>query len=343
MKMIWKPALTAVCLSVSFAACVDNPDANGDPEVTVRDDVHDIIEQKLTAFVTATTALKDAAPTHAWDAPTDAAAINSMKAHWGEARASYEQVEGAIAVLFPDLDVSTDQRYDFFIALGADANGFDDQGVIGIHAIERIVFSDAVPASVVTFEEGLPGYEVARFPQRDTEATDFKTKLAARLVTDVTQMHDEFDSLDLDTAAAYRGVIGSIQEQLEKVNLAGTGEDESRYAQHTLADMRANLDGGRAILDAFRPVLESKEGGDEILANLDASFARVKAKYDSIEGDAIPEVPAGWNPDAPTPEQVATPYGQLFTFLTSEVQPNDNASLVSLMLRSAAALNIPEQ
>ena len=64
-------------------------------------------------------------------------------------------------------------------------------------------------------------------------------------------MSIRFEPLALDPAAAYGGVVGSMHEQVEKLSLALTGEEESRCAQHTAANMRADLEGGQAIYDAF--------------------------------------------------------------------------------------------
>src|SRR5262245_11460581 len=64
-----------------------------------------------------------------WNATADKAAVDAMKAEWKKARRAFESVEGAIAVVFPDLDFATDARYDDFITAGGDDNLFDDQGV----------------------------------------------------------------------------------------------------------------------------------------------------------------------------------------------------------------------
>ncbi len=125
-------------------------------------------------------------------AATDAPAILELKTSWKRARIAYEHIEGAIAVLFPELDVSTDERYDGFVAEAVDEDLFDDQGVTGIHAIERILWSDAIPGPGLQFEQALPGnaYRAARFPGSRAEAQAFKDKLCGRLLADVTTMRD---------------------------------------------------------------------------------------------------------------------------------------------------------
>src|SRR4051794_22937519 len=103
-----------------------------------------------------------------------------MKVQWRLARQAYEHIEGAIAVLFPELDVSTDERYDGFVETAADAYLFDGEGATGIHAIERILWAGEIRPEVVTFEMGLPGYKAAAYPKTKQEADDFKNKLCQR-------------------------------------------------------------------------------------------------------------------------------------------------------------------
>jgi len=110
-----------------------------------------------------------------------------MESAWVDVRDGYERVEGAIAVLFPDLDVSADQRYDYFIATGPDDDLFDGEGVTGDHAIERIAWADRAPRSVVMFESGLPYYSPAAFPADDAQAAAFRDELCQRFVDDTAR------------------------------------------------------------------------------------------------------------------------------------------------------------
>ena len=225
------------------------------PELQALFDVKAYIQSNLDDLDGAVSALQSDAPVadaDGWNAKSDAAAVAKMKADWKRARIAYEHIEGALAVLFPDLDASTDERYDGFISTSPDDYLFDDKGVIGVHAIERILWSAEIPVTVKNFEQGLPGYKEAAFPSSHQEALDFKNKLCARLVADVKTMRSQFAPLALDPAAAFRGVIGSMNEQLEKASKAATGEEESRYAQYTLADMRANIEAGEQTYSAFR-------------------------------------------------------------------------------------------
>lgn len=340
--------LFTISASLALAACGDNPDLDGE-ELTHEQQailsVKEMIGTELDALAAAAAALQQAAPTpdaDGWNPTDDAAAVSSMRAEWKKARNAYERIEGAIAVLFPDLDESTDERYDGFIAEEGDDYLFDGEGVRGIHGIERILWADSIPEHVVAFESALPGYEAAAFPANGDEATDFREKLVQRLVDETAQMRDDFAGLALDNASAFRGVIGSLEEQLEKVRLASTGEDESRYAQYTMADMRANLDGGRKVYEAFQPWLLTLENGASIDAGIEAGFDRIEAGYDAVEGDAIPTPPEGFDADEPTEEHLATPYGQLFTLLRTETDLTASTSLVHQMSEAGDALGIPQ-
>ena len=338
-EMKTRIALTIGSMALAWTGCGPAPE---DQALT---DVKAYVQQNLDDLNAAAVALQQAAPTpdaDGWNAADDAAAVESMKAEWKKARLAYERVEGAIAVLFPELDVSTDERYDGFIAGGADDNLFDAEGVIGIHAVERILWSDSIPDSVRQFEEGLPHYKAAAFPASEAEARDFKEKLLPKLVADTQEMKESFAPLALDPAAAFRGVIGSMQEQLEKTNLAATGEEESRYAQHTLADMRGNVEGGRKIFAAFEPWLQSQPDGSALVDAVNAGLSRIDAKYAELGGDAIPPVPETWSSQNPSDADLQTPFGKLYALLESETDASREGSTVQQMTRAAEVLQIPE-
>jgi iron uptake system component EfeO len=330
-----------VTLLLLLTACQNDNDKPTDLEAQAILDVKDYTGAELDTLAEAAVALQAAAPAADADG-WGSAETAGLEAAWGDARVAYEHVEGAIAVLFPDLDVSTDERYDGFLAEAPDDDLFDDEGVTGVHAVERIVWSDRIPAQVVAFESALPGYTPAAFPADATQAGEFSDRLCQRLADDTASMRDQFSPLALDSSAAFRGVIGSMGEQYEKTNLASTGQDESRYAAHTLTDMRANLDGGEAVYAAFAPWIVSLDGGEELDADIAAGFARVHAGYDAIDGDAIPDVPATWNPDAPSEADLATPYGQLWALLSTEADPTIDGSLVERMTAAADLLGIPQ-
>ena len=335
-----KTALASLSL-LALVACQPAEDSSPEDEATLA--VKAYVTDELGHLHDAAVALRDAAPDpddDGWNVTADADAVGRMRTHGAEARVSYERIEGAIAVLFPDLDAATDERYDGFLEEGPDDDLFDGDGVTGVHGIERILWADAHPPETVEFEMALTGYQAAAYPTDAAQAAAFKDELVQKLVDDVAKMQSSFEPLALDPAAAYSGVVGSMAEQLEKVELAATGEDESRYAEHTLADMRANLEGGRKLYEAFVPWLESEQGGEALHAEVTAGFERLDAEYARHSGDGVPPVPDGWSTE-PTEEQLATDYGQLFGVLEHEADPEAEDSLVSAMIGAAELMDIP--
>jgi iron uptake system component EfeO len=337
------PRALLACASLAVA-CSDDP-APSESQAALTAVKRDI-SADLAELAAATRALQAAAPApdaDGWSAANDQAAVTTMRAEWRRARGAYERIEGAIAVLFPDLDVSTDERYDGFLAeipSHRDDNLFDGEGVTGMHAIERILWADSHPTRVTQFERALPGYVAPAWPATMQQARDFREGLCARLVRDVAQMQSEFAPVALDPSAAFRGVIGSMEEQVEKVEKAAGAEEESRYAQTTLYDMRQNLEGARRSWAAFRPWVVSR-GGTTIATAIDARFTALRERYDMLSGDAIPPVPDGWNPDMPSAAHQMTAFGQLRAFVLAESDPTREGSVVREMNRAADLLAIP--
>jgi iron uptake system component EfeO len=298
--------------------------------------------------------LQAAAPSptgRGWDATADATAIAAMKAAWIEARTTYEHVEGAIAPIFPDADIAIDERYDGFLAtLGTagDADLFDGKGVTGMHGIERILYADVIPARVVTFEATLPGYVPAAFPATEAEAAELKNGLAAQLVTDTKALLDGWSALtNLDVSGAFQGLIGLMNEQQEKVNNAASGEEESRYSQRTMADLRANLDGTKMIYGLFRGWLQSRPAaaglpaGTSVDGTIMAGFGALGTTYGAVTGDAIPAPPATWSAEAPSAGDLQTPFGALYEAVHHAVDPTMAGSVVQNMNQGATLLGIP--
>ncbi len=317
--------------------------------------MHDAYLGDLEKLVRASQDLQRAAPTpqgRGWDAKEDAAAIAAMKDAWIRARTAYEHVEGALAPLFPDIDISIDARYDDFLAqLGpqGDQDLFDGHGVTGMHAIERILYSDVTPARVVTFEASLPGYAPAAFPATAAQAAEFKAELCGRLVADAVELETQWTPADIDAAIAFQGLISLMNEQREKVQKASTNEEESRYSQRTMADLRDNLSGTRVAYSFFQPWITSKASpgapsrdGRAIDGAIEAGFAELDHAYGRVSGDSIPQPPATWSAEMPSPADLHTPFGQLYTVVDTAVDPNAKGSVVGEMNDAASVLGFPE-
>jgi iron uptake system component EfeO len=338
-----------VALSLFATGCSDaaTPDGKSDAEyqAEIADGMQSSINEEIGAWLTSAKALCEAAPAttgRGWDATQDAASIKAMKDAWKTARTHYEHIEGAVAPLFPELDGATDARYDDFLSeLGekGDADLFDDQGVTGMHAIERILYSDGIPSEVTAFESKLTGYVAASYPATEAEAASFKTKLCGRLVTDIGTLQDQWKPAKLDIGAAFQGLISLMNEQHEKVNKASTGQEESRYSRMTLADIHSNLDGTEKIYALFQPWILSK-GGEAADKGITDGFKALHVAYDANPGDTIPSPPATWSA-TPSAEDLATPFGKLFEAVSVAVDPTRDGSVVFEMNEAASVMGLP--
>lgn len=338
-----------VTLSLLAAGCSDETTPEGKTDAEYQKEIADGMQASIAGEIdtwraTAKT-LCDAAPAptgRGWDAKLDADAITAMKAAWKTARVHYEHIEGAVAPLFPELDAATDARYDDFLSeLGAvgDPDLFDGEGVTGMHAVERILYSDGIPAEVTAFESKLPGYVAAAYPATEAEAASFKTKLCAQLVTDITTLQEQWKPAKLDIGAAFQGLISLMNEQHEKVNKASTGQEESRYSRMTLADIHSNLDGTEKIYALFQPWILSKDGAAADKGITDG-FKTLHVAYDANPGDTIPSPPATWSA-TPTEADLATPFGKLFQAVSVAVDPARDGSVVFEMNEAAGIMGLP--
>lgn len=327
--------LTAVLAAVSLAACGPKVKTDEEFKTEVATSMKQLILDDITNLKTAAQELKDAAPAgRAWSTTTDAAAITAMKTAWKKARKAYERTEGAIAPIFPDTDAAIDERYDGFLEglmPNGDQNLFDETGVTGMHAVERILFSDVTPAAVKTAEMAVAGYKAAAYPATPQEADDFKNKLCAQLVTDITTLETQWKGAALDVPGAYQGLVDLMNEQREKVNNASAGFEESRYAQVTMTDLRNNYEGATAAWDLFHEWLEVKEGGEAIHDTLDKAFADLKKSYDAVSGEAIPAPPATWSAENPSAADLQTDFGKLYSKIREATDPTVKGSVVDQM------------
>lgn len=341
-----KLALVPALALLSFG-CSSDSKTDSAYEQDVVTGMHQALLSDVDALHQAAIDLQEAAPSpkgRGWDADEDADAISAMKEAWLEARGAYERTEGALAPLFPDLDGAIDARYDDFLTdLGGegDQDLFDGEGVTGMHAIERILFAKTIPDTVIKVEASLPGYKAAAWPETEEEATAFKTKLAVQLVDDTQELVDSWQPQSIALPDAYGGLRDLMDEQREKVSKAASEEEESRYAQRTMADIRDNLEGTRKAYDLFKPWLETKADGPAIIDAVEKAFDELSDTYDTINGDEFPPRPETWSSENPSAEDLKTPFGKLFAAVQGAVDPNNEGSVVDGMNKSAEALGIP--
>ena len=335
----------ALVLGLALLACRREDDAT---QAAIAPAVQRLLLARVEAWDDASRALEAAAPLPAgrgWSTADDLGSIAAMRSAWHLSRTAYEQIEGALAPLFPESDLATDARYDHFLGrLGAagDPDAFDERGVIGMHAIERVLWADAIPSEVVSFERGLPGYRAARFPQSSAEARAFKQQLARRLVEDVESLQHQLSSVEFDAAFAFRGLIDLAREQAEKVDRAATGQEESRYAQTTLKDLRDNRQGCLDVYRLFEPALLLRREGPALNDSVLQAFERLGVAYGEVEGDALPRPPDGFSGLHPTQAQLETPFGRLFAVVQRESDARRIGSLHAELVRVATVLELPE-
>jgi len=330
-------------LITSLAACTDKTDADYRADVVAS--IHDSIGEDLDALVQSTRNLQAAAPSVAWNETADMMAIANMRDAWRRARTAYEHIEGAIVSLFPGIDTSLDARYDESLAkLGTagDQDLFDGRGVTGMHGIERILFAPEIRSEVIKFESALPGYKPAAYPATNEEAIEFKTVLVQLLIDKASALRKQWNPAVIDIGTAYRGLVGLMHEAKEKVNLATRGEEESRYANITLFDLRNNLDGTKKVYDLFGDWIRSKSAGPEYDSLLRDKFDELASLYATVTSDSLPAAPVDWADDAPTPDNLATPFGALWQRVHESVDPNSEHSVVFQMNHIATLLGFPE-
>src|SRR5262249_10954252 len=132
----------------------DDTSGDGTYEHEIVSGMHASLLREVEDLQAAAEALQKAAPGpsgRGWDVKQDQSAVAAMRAAWGDARTAYEHIEGALAPLFPEIDFAIDARYDDFLTrIGpkGDSDPFDGEGVTGMHAVERILWADEIPARV---------------------------------------------------------------------------------------------------------------------------------------------------------------------------------------------------
>jgi iron uptake system component EfeO len=339
-----RTATVVLLLVIGGCQSEDKSDAQFRAEIV--SSMHQLLMTEVRGLNKAARDLQTNAPSpvgRGWDA-SDQAAIDKMKTAWVGTRASWERAEGTLAALFHTLDESMDSRYeDLLMALGGgDPTPFDGEGVIGMHAIERILYATETPAPVVTYEAALAGYQAAAWPATEQEAAAFKTGLCARLVNDTQQLMDQWGPLAINLGDVFTGLTGLMSAQQEKVSLAAEQKEESRYSMRTMGDLRFNLAGTRAIFDLFTPWLATKTYGTTLSGHAQMAFDRLQQTYDSVSGDAIPPPPATWNSTLPSIDDQQTPFGQLYGSVVLEVDVSRAGSAVDVMNQVARALGLPE-
>ena len=330
-------SLAAVVALASLGACTQKTDAEYKAEIA--DAMHTQITHYLADLVVAVRTIQVSAPDHAWDPVGDDPAISRMRDAWKDARVAWENVEGAISDMFEGLDDSMDGRYEQLLnSPKGDQNLFDDTGVIGMHAVERILYAPYIRQPVKDYEATFAGYQAAAYPVSDDDAISFKTLLVQRLVDDAVELQSSWRPEDVDIGTAYRGLVGLMAEQKSKIDAAVGHAEESRYSNITLLDMRSNLIGTNHVYDLFREWIHSKASSastaDQLIID---KLDKLDKTYRTLPTDSLPVVPKNWS-DSPSPDALATPYGALWQQVHATSDPALDGSVVHDMNEIAALL-----
>ncbi len=220
---------------------------------------------------------------------------------------------------------------------------FGTAGMSGLHAAERILYISTTPDAVTTYEEALGYCPPQAYPLTDAQALEFKNDLLGKIITDAQTLQKGWTASNIDVGGAFQGLVGLMNEQHEKTSLAGLHEEESRYSQHTMTDLRDNLDGTQTIYRLFQPWITSVSGGPAIDANITAGFGTLTALYATPDyaGDAFPQPPADWSETDPTTTDLATKFGTLYQAVVAATDPTVASSVVSQMNDAATLLGLP--
>jgi len=162
------------------------------------------------------------------------------------------------------------------------------------------------------------------------------------LIDDVNELRKQWQPAAIDIGSAYQGLVGLMNEQKDKVNRGATGQEESRYANLTLFDLRQNLEGTQQVYSLFRDWVHTKTAGTQSDATLQNKFDDLATLYAATTSDSLPAAPDGWSSDHPTAANLATPFGALWQSVQKTVDPKSNGSVVSEMNHIATLLGFPE-
>jgi iron uptake system component EfeO len=350
--MKWKSPLAGLPLLLVAACGAGKTMTDADFEAGVVANTFQLLKSRVRALHQAALDLQSAAPAspdRGWDGAMDAAALISMKNSWISMRTAWESSEGVVTQLFPDLDQAMDSRYEDLLSAvveggstTGDADPFDGSGIIGMHAIERILYAPDTPQAVVSYEAGIGGASPAVWPATAEEAAAFKSGLCQRLVDDSQALVTGWQPERIKLSDAFKGLQGLMQAQEEKVNLAAEHQEESRYSQRTMSDLRHNLSGTTEIYELFTDWLSTKPNGLAINAEVEQALDMLGQIYGGVDGVSIPDPPADWSSKMVSPENQQTPFGMLYRSVLQAVEPTRPGSVVDAMNHAAKTLGLSQ-
>jgi iron uptake system component EfeO len=146
----------------------------------------------------------------------------------------------------------------------------------------------------------------------------------------------------INLASAFKGLQGLMQAQEEKVNLAAEQQEESRYSQRTMSDLRHNLSGTTDIYGLFTDWLSTKANGLAINAEVEQALDMLGQIYGAVDGAAIPDPPPGWDSTMVSPADQQTPFGMLYRAVLQAIDLNRTGSVLDAMNHAAKSLGLSQ-
>jgi iron uptake system component EfeO len=146
--------------------------------------------------------------------------LAAAKTAYAKARPYYETVE-PVAESFGDLDPEIDARDGDELPKGQTWGGF--------HRLEKALYHDG--------------------------SLEGMAPVAQKLQTDVNELGEKVERVDLEPAAIANGAVELLNE-VSKNKITG---EEERYSHIDLVDFQGNVDGARAAFEAVRPLLATKD------------------------------------------------------------------------------------
>ena len=184
------------------------------------------------------------AGTEAFVAAVKAGDVAKAKALYTPARVPWERIE-PVAESFGDLDPKIDGREDV-----------TEEGMAftGYHRLEKDLWVDGLKAD--------------------------SAQIADQLLADVKTIVDKAKGVEFTALSIANGA----KELLDEVATTKITGEEERYSHTDLADMKANLQGSQAALEALRPVIAERQ--PDLATALDQAFTTINQAVDRHKNGA---------------------------------------------------------
>ncbi len=271
---------------------------------------------------------------HAWLQESDKAALLAMRAAWKSAHAEALAVGVPLEYIFPAQAQHLDRSWEreALTLMGMpDPNPFDDQGVVGLHAIERVLWGPESSGEVLAFERKDAAYFPALAPATAADADDFANLLVGKVRAHAAAWLKVSPALGYDQGFVVKSITDEVAGAFRTViTAASPGESESRYSRSTALALGQQISAVGDLWTLLRPTLPKTSKATDIAA-VDMAYARLVALRPAPGADELPLAPPTWNPFHATPEDLASPYGKLYVAMEREALGIDPGSFLQAL------------